>query len=159
MSIEIKDMPRMNCIAVRHVGPYHTMGRSFGKLDRVLRDRGIQSHTWIGYYFDDVEKTPPDELRSDCCAVLPAGAALPEAVESPEDGEVHLVSIPAGRYAVWHHVGPYTLLGEAWRGFMCEMETEKIGHPGPFAFEIYVDDVERTAPERLRTDLYEPVSP
>lgn len=60
----------------------------------------------IAIYHDDPETTPETALRSDAGVLLDDDEAVPEGLEE--------VVIPAGRYAVVRHLGPYESLPATW---------------------------------------------
>lgn len=88
----------------------------------------------------------------------PIAAALPQLMPladvTPET--VGASALPGGRAAIVTHVGPYATLGETWRrgeGWLAEA-----GHrsSGP-AWELYVDDPDLVAQDRLRTEITFPL--
>lgn len=66
--------------------------------------------------------------------------------------------VPAGRYAVFTHVGPYSTLHATWTAIYRDW-VPATGHAlrDVPAFELYVNDPTCTPPEQLRTDIYVPL--
>ena len=154
MLIEIQNMPEMRVAAVRHIGPYSNISEAFARLGELAGRAGLIGEpppTMLAIYHDDPEATPPAELRSDAAIVVPEGRALP-----PELTELR---IPAGRYAVGTHIGPYALLGDAWARLMGEWlvrSEHRVGNA--LSYEIYRNTPMTAAPSELRTDLYLPIA-
>ena len=153
MQIEIQDMPEMRVAAVRHIGPYNTISEAFARLGELAGPAGLIGEpppTMLAIYHDDPEATPQAELRSEAAIVVPEGRPLP-----PELTELR---IPAGRYARATHVGPYTLLGDAWARLMGEWLVQSEHRVGSaMSYEIYRNTPLTAAPSELRTDLYLPI--
>jgi effector-binding domain-containing protein len=92
------------------------------------------------------------EIGAPIVAPIPTLRALAEV----DPGEVGASSLPGGRVAVLTHVGPYASLGDSWR--RGEAWLAEAGHrsSGP-AWELYVDDPDLVAPDRLRTEITFPL--
>jgi AraC family transcriptional regulator len=107
MDVEIKELPELRVGAVHHVGPYNQIPQAFERLSTLADPIALGVKPGAGLiamYHDDPETTPQDEL--------PENAKLPVGLDEQR--------IPAGRYAVTTHVGPYEELGDAWARFMGE---------------------------------------
>ncbi len=154
MQIEIQDMPEMRVAAVRHVGPYNAISEAFARLGELAGPAGLVGEpkpTMLAIYHDDPEATLPAELRSDAALVVPEGRPLPPGLTE--------LRIPAGRYACATHVGPYTLLGDAWARLMGEWLAQSEHRVGSaMSYEIYRNTPLTAAPSELRTDLYLPIA-
>ena len=154
MLIEIQNMPEMRVAAVRHIGPYNAISEAFARLGELAGGAGLvgdPAPTMLAIYHDDPEATSPAELRSDAALVVPEDRALP-----PELTELR---IPAGRYARATHIGPYTLLGDAWARLMGEWLANSEHRVGSaMSYEIYRNTPLSAAPSELRTELYLPIA-
>lgn len=151
MQLTVQNIPAMRLAAMRHVGPYDQIGPTFGRLWAWVGRHQVPAQGSVAIYHDNPEITPAAELRSDAGVVLPAG------YEPPGD-EVQVVEVPAGSYAVYRHEGPYDQLGSAWTRFMGEwLPGSDYEITDGVCFELYVSDPSTTPPDRLITDLYEPV--
>jgi AraC family transcriptional regulator len=153
MDVDIQTMPEMRVAATAHRGPYNTISEAFARLGAIAGPAGLLQQAgaeMVAIYHDDPETTPPAELRSDAGIVVPADASIPKAL-----GELR---IAAGNYARTTHIGPYTLLGDAWARFMGEWLPKSSHRVGPgMSFEIYRNNPTTTAQSELRTDLYLPI--
>ncbi|MEM1414678.1 MAG: AraC family transcriptional regulator [Myxococcota bacterium] len=149
MHVDIETLDTMRVAAVRHVGPYHRIAEAFAALHGHAGPAGLYGpeSAMVALYYDDPEATPATELRSDAGLVVRADAALPEGLR-----EVH---IPAGRYALGLHVGPYAGLGDAWETLMGQWlpaSGERLAVTAT-TFERYLNDPSQTPEAELRTQL------
>ena len=153
MQVEYRDMPAWRVAAARHQGPYHQIAEAFARMGQVAAAAGLQDApgTMLAIYHDDPAVTPVAELRSDAALALAEGTAVP-----PGLSELHL---PAGRYAVTTHVGPYQGLGEVWAALRQQVAATG-GHPSQNAasYEIYRTTPETAPAAKLSTELYLPVA-
>jgi AraC family transcriptional regulator len=154
MKVVIEQRPELTAAALRHVGPYATIGETFARLDELARRAGLDTlrgASLLAVYHDDPEATPAAELRSDAALVLPEGTPVPAGLSA-----LHL---PAGRYARATHLGPYELLGDTWARLMGEWlprSDRRIGDG--VAYELYRNTPATAPPAELRTDLYLPLA-
>jgi len=153
MQVDYRDMPALRVAGVRHHGPYHQIAEAFARLGQVAAEAGLQDApgTMLAVYHDDPAVVPVAELRSEAGLVVGDGTAVPP-------GLVEL-TLPAGRYAVTTHVGPYQFLGEAWAQLRQQVrEAGQRPVQDQAGYEIYRNTPE-TAPEaQLVTELYLPVA-
>lgn len=153
MNVAIQDLKELRVATLRHVGPYNRISEAFGRLGSVAGPAGlfVPPMTMLALYHDDPETTAEAELRSDAGVVVTADAAIPSALAEQR--------IPAGRYAVATHVGPYEQLGDAWSRLMGQWlpaSGERLGDG--VTFEIYRNTPMDTPKEELRTELYVPLA-
>ena len=158
MKIEIREMPAIRCLAVRHVGPFPTIGAAFGKLFQHISENKVEHGPALGFFHSDPHVIPPEELQSDAAVILPEGAQGPNLGREPHEGEFHTVEVDAAKYAVWTHTGSYEGLPGAWNNFMRAFEEG--GHAGVQGkcFEIYVSEMGTVPDDQLITELYLPVA-
>ncbi len=138
---------------VRRLGPYaESAPAAWADLMRTLSWR-----VWlrfplemIGVCHDDPEITAPEKLRYDACLHfrLPA---------TPRDGVSERV-LPGGLHAVFLHRGPHADLPASYAriyGAWLPESGERLGEEP--AFEVYLDQPGRIAPENLRTLIHLPL--
>ena len=107
MDVTIVDQPDLRVAGIRHIGPYHEIGREFGRLGGILKGPPPAGSQMIALYHDDPAVTPPPTScapmpRSRCRAIRPRRTGLIEQ------------RVPAGRYARAVHKGGYEGLPAAW---------------------------------------------
>jgi effector-binding domain-containing protein len=88
----------------------------------------------------------------------PIAAPIPNltALADVDPGAVGASALPGGRVAVVTHVGPYATLGDTWRRGEASLAEARERGSGP-AWELYVDDPDLVAPDRLRTEITFPL--
>ncbi|MEM8826671.1 MAG: AraC family transcriptional regulator [Pseudomonadota bacterium] len=95
--------------ALEHLGPYQTIGETFGRLFSILGAAGLMPEVtgMGGSYTDDPDRVPPAQLKSLAFALVKAPAGDP-----PEP----LISmVPGGgQYAVLTYRGPYSSMQDAY---------------------------------------------
>ena len=154
MHADIIDQPALRVAVVRHRGPYHRIGEAFSKLGEIAGPAGLfgPNAKMIGVYYDDPQKTPAADLRSD------AGVTVSETAKIPP--ELMEIRIPAARMARATHIGGYEGLGESWArltGEWLEQSGQRLGNG--VSYEIYLNTPMDTPKEKLRTELYIPLQP
>ena len=146
MDVQIVNQPDLRIAGIRHIGPYHEIGREFGRLGGMLKGPPPAGSQMIALFHDDPAVTPPDKLRADAALTLPASARAPAGLI-----EQH---IPAGRYAKAIHKGGYEGLPATWDALKKEW-LPKSGHKmgGP-SYEVYVNNPMTTEKSELLTEVY-----
>jgi AraC family transcriptional regulator len=150
--VELKELPSMRLVFLRHVGPYTAVGATWGRLMAWLGMRGLlgTGMMLIGIVYDDPDVTPPGKLRYDA-AVTVNRPVQPE-------GEFGVMELAGGRYAVVAHKGPYEELPKVYRriygGWL-----PKSGHRlrDVPAFERYFNSPQNTRSEDLLTLIHIPI--
>lgn len=152
MKVQIKKLAAKRVAFLRHVGPYHLVGATWGKLLMLLGKDGWLGGDaeFIGICHDDPEVTPAAKIRYD--ATVTVGAAF---VPGPEVG---VQTIPGGPCAVTTHFGPYHTMGETYAKLLGQW-LPRSGHELRSApcIEIYLNDPGSTEPEDLLTDICVPL--
>jgi AraC family transcriptional regulator len=154
MNVDIETQPELRVAAVSHVGPYNTIFEACQRLGEVAEPAGLLEHpsaAMVAIYHDDPETTPQAELHSSAGIIVPTHASIPKPLTE--------IRIPAGRYARTTHIGPYTLLGDAWARFMGQWLPQS-GHRAldSVTYELYRNTPMTATPDQLRTDLYIPIA-
>lgn len=154
MEIRIEDAPKFTVIAISHKGPYYEIGQSFRRIFGWAGPNRVPIMGSIGIYYDDPGVTPPEELRSDACIVVPEGYTLP----ADADPDIRVDTVGGGLHAITTHKGSYSGLSDSWAQFLGQAIPAKgktIAY-GP-SFEVYVNDCSEVPESELITDLYQPV--
>ena len=133
--------------ARRHLGSYLNIGEAFGLLQLAMKPQVAADAPWFGLYFDDPKSVAAGELRSDACVEISVAADLPS--------DLQRTQIPAGRYAVIEHRGPYSELEHAYHWlfgvWLPQSGEQPLAVP---TIEQYLNDPCNTAPKDLRTEIW-----
>ena len=153
MQVQFETLPERRVAVVSHVGPYNMISQAFARLGELAGRAGLigrPGSEMVAIYHDDPETTSPAELRSDAGLTVAEDARLPK--------ELKELRLSAGTYARFTHVGPYTLLGDAWARFMGEWLPQSGRRlSSGVCYEVYRNTPEDTPSGELRTDLYLPL--
>lgn len=153
-TVQVKEMPEMNVAYARHLGAYNGVGEAFARLYRWAGARNLigPDTTHLAIYHDDPDITPADKLRSSACVTVPEGSAV--------DGDIGLMKLPAGTYAVARFEISADQFGEAWNALMSEWFPTSGYQPDDRpCFEVYLNDHERHPEKKFIVDICEPVKP
>ncbi|MDC8004650.1 AraC family transcriptional regulator [Aureisphaera galaxeae] len=151
---KILEMPAQEILFVRITGPYGNpeyalaWPKLWGQVkEQKLFTKGIQS---FGVCHDDPHVTEPDNIRYDACLTIhkPAKAK----------GEIGVKTLEGGKFAVFLYQGSYEFLGDVYNyifgNWLLESAFELREEP---PMERYISHPERTAPEKLKTEIYIPI--
>ncbi|MBN2192983.1 MAG: AraC family transcriptional regulator [Polyangiaceae bacterium] len=157
-TVEVKDLPAMDVLYVRHIGPYAGQSELFGKLFASLMKyagpRGLLGPDTLplSVYYDDPDVTDESKLRLDCCITVPPGTQA--------TGEVGQNRLPGGRYAVARFELLPELYGAAWDavmgGWLPESGYQADDRP---SYELYRNDPKQHPEGKQIVDLCVPVKP
>ncbi|UUX50606.1 AraC family transcriptional regulator [Nisaea acidiphila] len=157
MKVEIKEVEAQPMLALRHLGPYHEVGRAFSELKGWLGKQGLDDMV-IGSYgisYDDPESVAAADLRYDACAALRAGAELPEG--SLPDG-MRFDTLSSGRYACALLEGSYTGMQDTFHRLFGHWLPESGEEPDARpCMEWYLNDPMEVSEHELRTLICIPV--
>lgn len=152
LQAEIKDIPARKVAFVRHVGPYAKCGAAWETLCKWAGPKWLlgPKTQFIGLSYDDPEITPPEKIRYDACITLKKDVAAA--------GQVGVQEIAGGTYAVTLHVGPLEKLTQTYAQF-CGQWLPQSGYELKNApsVEIYLDNPDKTPPEKLRVEIQLPL--
>lgn len=147
--VRIEDHPQVTIAGLIHTGPYIDVGATFDRFGSELAIKGgwEKSDGMAAAYFTDPDITPPEQLKSLAGMALKPGATPPAGVETCE--------LPAGRYAVLTHKGPYAELAKAYQWFFGPWLAESGEAAGPApAVERYLNTPLDAAPPDLLTEIH-----
>ncbi|MGN6605527.1 MAG: GyrI-like domain-containing protein [Jatrophihabitans sp.] len=146
-TIDIVERPQQTAAVVHgHAGPEHIaefVGRAFGAVARLVEHEGL---TYAGAPFGRYVPTS-DGFDID--------AGFPVTGDAVAEGEVELITLPAGPAAHTVHTGPYAEVGAAYEAtgaWLHEHGYRRAGAP----WEVYLDGPDIPLP---RTELFWPVRP
>ena len=148
----IREIPTIRVAALAHRGDYMAIGSTFERLGALAGGQGLFAPDTrsFGIYYDDPSAKPRDTLRADACLSVPSGWT--------SSGDLRLLEIRGGRYAVTLHVGPYAELERPYRWLFGTWLAES-GEEAADAFcvEEYLNDARTVPPSELRTEIWLPL--
>ncbi|MCK5124751.1 MAG: GyrI-like domain-containing protein [candidate division Zixibacteria bacterium] len=153
MEIQTKDLTVQKVAYIRHMGPYQECGPAWEKLYEWAMKNGIdiKKSLWIGASYDDPENTPPEKIRYDACVVIPENFK--------EDDTVKVQELPGGKYAMAIHMGAYKNIGETYKKMFSEgLPKADLSIRMAPCYEYYIGDCTGIPEEKLKTELYIPIS-
>lgn len=111
--VKVEELPELEVVYLRHVGPYQgdaaLFGRLWGRLLNWAIPRGLfrpPETTMLTVYHDDPEITEGEKLRLSVCLSVPR--------ETLAEGEVGRMTVAGGRYAVARFELRSDQFGDAW---------------------------------------------
>ena len=147
MNVEIRDFPPQKAVCMSHSGPYYMIGQTFGKLMVWRQGSGIKCGRAVALFYDDIESTPVDKLRSD------AGLFVSDEFTT-DDPQVQVKEVGGGAYMVTTFVGPYDGLASAWDTFSKQGLPEGYTYCSGPAFEVYTRMTETPGGAESETELH-----
>jgi AraC family transcriptional regulator len=152
MDVTIKTFEPAHVAALAHRGDYTQIGRSFEQLSAWAAPRGLMDRPTriLALFYDDPESVPQAELRSDACIEVPPGTAV--------EGEIKLLTVPAGRMASVIHKGPYAELHRVYSalygGWLPQSGEEAADRP---PIEVYLNSPRDNPPSEWLTEVLLPL--
>ncbi len=150
--IEIKEMPEINVVYIRHTGQYDQIGKVFEKLVKWAGPRGLinAATKTITVYQDDPAVTEMEKVRQDACITVTGDVKT--------EGEIGKAVIPGGKYAAGRFQVDAKGFEKAWNT-MCLWVTESgyqfCGSP----YELYCNSLEDDKHEQFDVEICIPVKP
>ncbi len=151
--IEIKQLPEMNLIYVRHMGAFDKIGPAYEKLFKWAGPRGLVTPgaKTVTVYHDDPSITSIEKVRQDASLIVTSDVKV--------EGEIGKSVIAAGKYAVGRFELKETEFEQAWNT-MCSWFTESGFQPGEGStFELYHNDYNEHPEHKFIVDICIPVKP
>lgn len=158
-TVEVKRVPDMNMVYIRHTGPYKKDTALFRKLFEKLFHwadiRGLvhpAETKWLTLYHDNFDLTDDDKLRISVCMTVPGNVEV--------DGEIGKLAISGGRYAVGHFELNEDQYQDAWNAMFAQWLSESGYQPDDrLCFELYLSGPADEPGKKHIVDIYIPVRP
>ncbi|MDR2146080.1 MAG: AraC family transcriptional regulator [Tannerella sp.] len=151
--IEIKEMPEMQVVYVRHTGEFNQIGKAFEKLMKWAGPRGLllfpETKT-VTLYLDDPTVTAIEKLRQDACITVNGNVKV--------EGEIGKAVIPAGKHAVGRFQIDADGFEKAW-GTVGLWITESGYQPYGNPYELYYSSPGDGAQGKFDLEICIPVKP
>ncbi len=152
--IEVKEMPVMQMVYVRHTGQYNMIGQAYEKLFKWAGPRGLLNFPetkTATVYHDDPTVTDIENVRQSACITV----SEPVKVE----GEVGNLSTTASKYAVGRFEIGVMEFEVAWNT-MCDWMADSGYQPGEGnPMELYHNNHEEHPEKKFILDICIPVKP
>ena len=146
MNVNVRNQPELRVAGIRHIGPYHEIGRAFGRLGGMIGGPPPTGAQMIAVFHDDPDTTPADRLRSDAAMSLPQAAHTPNGLIEQR--------IPAGRFASVVHKGSYEDLPKTWEKLKKEWLPANGHRAANPSYEIYLNNPMTTPKPELLTEIF-----
>lgn len=117
-NIEIKEMPEMEAIYCRHIGPFHLIVQAYEKLIKWAEPRGLYNQNvtkTATVTHDDPSVTDLDKIRQSACIIVDKDVKV--------EGEIGKMIIPGGKYVVGYFEIGTDEFQKSWNT-MCKWFTE-----------------------------------
>ncbi len=150
--VEIKEMPEINVVYIRHTGQYNQIGKAYEKLIKWAGPRGLLNPgtKTITVYQDDPAVTEMEKVRQDACITV--------ANDVKVEGEIGKATIPGGKYAVARFQVDSKGFEKAWNT-MCLWITESGYQFSGSPYELYYNSLEDDKHEQFDVEICIPVKP
>ncbi|MGI5863666.1 MAG: AraC family transcriptional regulator [Myxococcales bacterium] len=157
-SVRVERLEPMTVAYVRHVGEYagdaELFGRLFGQLCRWAGPRGLlgPGAKMLIVYHDNPDITDADKLRTSVCVTVPP--------DTKSEGEIGVMEIPGGQYAMAHFELDPSEYGAAWNWLMGTWLPESGFQPDDRpCFELCLGSPEDHPQGKHVVEICEPVRP
>ena len=154
-AVEVKELPELTVAYIRHRGSYSKIGEAFGRLLRWAGPRGLFNRPdarTLAIYHDDPDVTPESKLTSSACLSVPPGTDV--------SGEVGLMNVPGGLFAVCHCEISEDQFHEVWNWLMADWFPSSGYQPDDrMCYELYLNDPKTHPEKKFILDICEPVKP
>lgn len=152
--IEIKELPEMKVVYVRHRGAFNLIGKSFEKLMTWSASRGLINFPEtkiLTVYHDDPAVTAIEKIRQDVCITVASDVKV--------EGEIGTSVVAKGKYAVGYFEIGKTEFERAWNSVLlwC-MENGYQPTDGP-TYEHYRNDYTQHPEKKFIVDICIPIKP
>lgn len=148
MEVRIEKVPASRVAFVRHIGPYHEVGATWGRLMSWAGMKGMLGPATriFGLCYSDPDVTPPEKAQYDACLVVGPNV-------QPE-GDIGVQDVEGGEFAVAVHKGSYQKLGETY-GMLCGQWLPTSGRQlgPPPCIERYINNPQTAAEDDLITEV------
>ncbi|PKP22800.1 MAG: AraC family transcriptional regulator [Bacteroidetes bacterium HGW-Bacteroidetes-21] len=153
LKFKVKELKEKKIIYAHGIGVYADVaGPCWDKVCTFAKEKrlfGFKTE-FLGLSYDDPGVTEPEKCRYEACVVV--------SKEVKPEGEIGYKTIPAGKYLIVQHNGPYENFSETYNYIYGKIipDNNFILRNMP-CFEHYLNSPEKTKPEKLKTDICIPI--
>ena len=152
-NIQVKEMPAMDLVYCRHVGPFDQIGGAYEKLFKWAGPRGLlrfPDTKTLTVYHDDPSVVDPEKVRQSACITVEGDVKT--------EGEFGNMHLPGGKFAVGSFKVDPTQFGEAWDA-VCRWIADSGYQPADgYPYEYYPEE-HKGDPPIFTVDICVPVKP
>lgn len=149
---EIKEMPVMKAIYVRHTGEFYQIGNAYEKLFRWAGPRGLLNFPetkTLTLYHDDPKVTDMEKVRQSACLIVNKDVKV--------EGEVGKLDIKAGKYVVGHFEISPDEFTKAWDATCLWLSESGFQPEDGSPYELYHNNHEEHPEKKFIVDICIPV--
>ena len=129
--------------------------RAFGRLFPAAEKLGVSQRSTACLAICPDELRSPDDPDMRFIAALAFDGPAPDLNRTPG---IECQTLPAGRWAVFRHTGPYATLWQTWMAIYRDwVPSTPLVLRDTAPFELYVNDASKEPPDKLITDIHIPV--
>lgn len=148
------ELDSKNILYINVNGNYSKIDYSsyFMRLWDEVKQQGLYSAgiEHLALYYDNPEITADENQKCEIC--------LRVCKPAEPHGEIGVKEIQGGRFALFTYIGEYCKIGAAYDKIYGELLAKNdFEAKGNYCFEKYVSDPRRTAPDKLKTEIYIPI--
>ena len=151
--IEVREMPELKVVYVRHTGQFNQIGKAYEKLMKWAGARGLlkspETKT-VTVYLDDPSVTVIEKVRQDACITVNEDVKV--------EGEIGKSVIPAAKCAVGRFQIDAKGFEKAWNT-ICSWMTESGYQPDGNPYELYHNSLEEDVIQKFDLEICIPVKP
>ncbi len=154
-NIEIKEMPEMSLVYIRHMGEFHLIGHAYEKLMKWAGPRGLLNTPdlkTITVYHDDPNVTEMQKVRQSAGLVV-------ENENIKTEGEVGKMKVPGGKYVVGRFEINPMQFNEAWDSVCLWLSESGYQPADSYPYELYHNHPQDPMKENFILDICIPVKP
>lgn len=151
-NVEVKEMPELKLVQVRHQGPYKEIGKAFNTLLNWAGPRGFLNFPktkMAGIYYDSPRVTDESKMESSACITIEEDVEV--------SGEVSKITIPKGKFAVGRFEIGLDEFEKAWNSMSLWIPENNFELRNGHFHEIYHNDAQQHPKGLFIVDICIPV--
>ncbi|MFS4446205.1 AraC family transcriptional regulator [Maribacter sp. 2307UL18-2] len=151
-TVEVKEMPELKMVQVRHQGSYKEIGKAFEVLMKWAGPRGLLNFPktkMAGVYYDSPRVTDESKMQSSACITIEYDVEV--------SGQISKITIPSGKFAVGRFELKVDEFEKAWNSMSLWVPENNFEIRDGHFHEIYHNDAEQHPERKWVVDICIPV--
>lgn len=151
-TVEVKEMPELKMVQVRHQGSYKEIGKAFEVLMKWAGPRGLLNFPktkMAGVYYDSPRVTDESKMQSSACITTEYDVEV--------SGQISKITIPSGKFAVGRFELKVDEFEKAWNSMSLWVPENNFEIRDGHFHEIYHNDAEQHPERKWVVDICIPV--